>query len=100
MNTVFRAGRLVAEPARPARQDAFGLSRPLLLWAGVLALTMLSFYVHLLNEQMLRAQGLQLAPAASELRQARAAMAHSPARSPAATRAASAEAVTRFAAER
>lgn len=37
------------------------MSRPMLLCAVVLAVTLLSFYVHVLNEHMLRAQGLRTA---------------------------------------
>jgi len=76
MNSVFRFGRLAtdapgqASRANKRRRDAFGMSGPVLLWAAVLAVTMLSFYVHLLNEHLLHAQGLELPLTASDARQA------------------------------
>jgi hypothetical protein len=56
MRSISHPGHPAAARPSSTRRDAFGLSRPVLLWALVLAVTMLSFYVHLLNEQMVRAQ--------------------------------------------
>ena len=56
--------------SQPPRRDAFGITSSMLLWAVVVALTLLSFYVHLLNEHMLSAQGLRIARSAPQLQKA------------------------------
>jgi len=61
MRTISRPDHLASGPV-PRRRDAFGVSGPVLLWAVVVALTFLSFYVHLLNEQMARARVPQAVP--------------------------------------
>ncbi len=46
----------------PRRSDRRRRSRPLVAWALVLAATLLSFFVHLLNEQMHRVAALRAVP--------------------------------------
>ena len=57
-------------PLRSPRRSREALRWPLLLWAVVLLVTMLSFYVHLLNEQIQRGERLRASQRTPVLQQA------------------------------